>query len=524
MEEVRSYAMFLGRRLKHWVEDIFLLSVIILNILDFFEILPGDFDFIKKILSWAVLGYLMYHVNLAKIIFGKDSHEDMQGMNLGLKPQDVNLLIIVSYFMMIFKNMVHYADTALTESAAGRMDLSPISKTVLEAFTQIPNIDHLTLVAGGCMLFIVSIVLALKYDIRAPSIMHIIHEEGDPSRSIKEMLLRFISIFLILISFYILVFNFFMEWLAFAVDAPLLVFGIVAYFFVIVRSHKSFHPESFIFKIGNFGEEFYEHFLTLFYTKSGLFLGMTGMLILHLLTDIGNFMLPYTLGFHDSLYFSGMEVASHRPIFFGNGAIFPEILDSAPGAGILVTSFIIYLVSIIGALALFIVPGYLWYKVYISRGINVPHLILGLFYASVLTLLLSRSFQINAINQEGLVGVDITTHHISTVLPGWLILIFAVVLALLVFVLSFNFRVKSILMFIAMVGTLIFVGTYVALFAISTSRNYLFILHKLLELGNGIGYLMFFFLAVFFIIVLIFYVGSFLLYLKEAFTEFKYIQ
>jgi len=45
------------KRIMHRLEEVILILIIILNVLDFFEILPADIDFAKKIISWTALGY-----------------------------------------------------------------------------------------------------------------------------------------------------------------------------------------------------------------------------------------------------------------------------------------------------------------------------------------------------------------------------------------------------------------------------------------------------------------------------------
>ena len=101
-----------------------------------------------------------------------------------------------------------------------------------------------------------------------------------------------------------------MEWLAIAIDAPLLVIALFIYLFFVIKHHKGFHAESMIFKLGNVGERFYEKFISLFHSKRGLFLGIAGMLVLHLLTDVGNFVIPYTFFSHDPLYFEQLGPAN----------------------------------------------------------------------------------------------------------------------------------------------------------------------------------------------------------------------
>ena len=47
------------KAVMHRIEEVILVLIILLQILDFFEILPADLDYAKKIISWTALGYLL---------------------------------------------------------------------------------------------------------------------------------------------------------------------------------------------------------------------------------------------------------------------------------------------------------------------------------------------------------------------------------------------------------------------------------------------------------------------------------
>src|SRR3989344_4435371 len=85
------------------IEEAILLGIVLLNVFDFLELLPDHLNFIKNIISWTVLGYLVYKISLTEIFFGnKSTHAD--------------LLILASYFLLIVKNFVAVASAAIEES------------------------------------------------------------------------------------------------------------------------------------------------------------------------------------------------------------------------------------------------------------------------------------------------------------------------------------------------------------------------------------------------------------------------
>ena len=512
-------------RLKRWIEDGFVLVVILLNILDFLEVLPGDLDFAKKILSWVCLGYLVYHVNLAKLVFGKDAHEDIHGLRLGIKPSDINFLIIISYFLLIFKNMVHFASGMIAEYeealVQGKVILTDLSHMILEALAQNSmEVNQATFVVGTVMLILISLFAALKYDIRAPSIMALIHEQGDPTR--RKLLVRFVSIFLILTTFYIVIFNFFMEWLAFAVDAPILVLGILVYMYFMLRNHKSMNPESMIYKIGNFGENFYENFLNMLYTRKGIFLGLSGMLILHLLTDVGNFIIPHTVGLHDQLYFAKLEqitAGAHEPLK-------ELLLSDLSGVSLFSQIGIVwtYAWNVIGFLMLMILPGYIWYKVYISKGFRVSKTAIAVFFTAMTVIFTAGLFTIKGIGDptQTLVGVDITTQGFfdaSSIAIPWVVMLFSILVGAVTYLLTNYF--KPILVRIAIILVDLFFGYYIWTYSSDYLSAYINIIGDMFSQGF---YIQFGYILLFFLITILFYVGSFILYIMETVYEFSYVE
>ncbi|MGM5488870.1 MAG: proline-rich domain-containing protein [Nanobdellota archaeon] len=501
-----------GRSLKHWAEDIFVIILILLNILDFLEVLPGDLDILKKILSWVMLGYLMYHVNLAKLIFGKDTHEDIHGHSIGLKPRDIDLLIILSYFLLIFKNMTHFARVVEEEVAHGALELTSFGHAFVSALSEnAMQISSATFFFGGLFLIAIALFMALRYDIKAPSIMSIIHEEGPPSRSIGQTITRFVTSFIILCGFYVVVFNFFMEWLAFAVDAPLLVFGLFFYLFLIVRMKKHLDAESFLHKVGSFGEGFYEKFLELFYTKRGLILGVTGMLVLHLLTDVGNFLVPYILGIHDALYFSSLDAALHHD--------FLHLLSSQiSGMGLLdsLVLVLVYVFNVIGALCVALAPGYLWMKMYKGESPSIPGWMLGLFFMSLIVLFIAPIMWMTSISEGGLAGVDIQSRAAEADMGFLAVLLVAGACAVVMWGLSKMNKQAVVLLGITCVN--LFFLWYVKLFSFDVAQQYLDQLSSLLTQASVVGYISYFYMLVFMGITVMFYALGFLLYAWNSYS------
>ena len=70
------------------IEELILVLLIVLNVMDFLEKIPSEIDYIKKVISWAVLAYVLYKADLTNIFFGH-SYRTM------------DLFLILAYFLMI---------------------------------------------------------------------------------------------------------------------------------------------------------------------------------------------------------------------------------------------------------------------------------------------------------------------------------------------------------------------------------------------------------------------------------------
>ena len=211
--------------LKHRLEELFLLLIVVLQVTDFLEILPEDLDFAKKLLSWIILGYLFYKASITHVLFGN-------------RKSGIDTVILVAYFLFIVKNLAAIAHLGVEHAQFfhGFFEWIVSNTVVLEKYA---------FIAAGGILIALSLFLAGTLDIREKSFMAIIHESGVPSKSIGTILHRFVSIFLVLVAFFVLLFNLATEWLAIAVDAPLAMFGILFYFFIIIRYHKHFNTDGF---------------------------------------------------------------------------------------------------------------------------------------------------------------------------------------------------------------------------------------------------------------------------------------
>lgn len=511
----------MASKLAHRIEEAILVFIILLNIFEFFgwfsfmdiglsSELAGDIDFAKKIISWILLGYLFYTIKISKIMFG----EEQAYLGSKIKNWHIDSMVLLSYFLLIF--------TKLIVSTESFVEHHPIFGTIYKIHVFGPLVDFLTsnaellnlvtIYIGIALLLLVSILLATKFHITAPSLMHVIHEEGPPPRSLKKIIHRVLTSFLVLVGFFVVVFNLMMEWLAIAVDNIIIMLGIGVYLFVIVRYHKHFSTDALIHKIGNFGESFYERFLEMFHSKKGLFMGLSGMLVLHIITDIGNFVLPYIFTFKSVFYLEHLGASTHMPLI----KLF--MLDKLLYPGInLFALFLVYLLNLIALVMLMAIPAGIWYKVYhTEHGIKIHNWELLVFFSALSAFILSPIFRIRSIGSEySIVGVDILTHQTTPVFNIWIVILVSLFAGTLAYWLgNTSFRNKIARSAIA-VSTVYF-GFYVSYFALSVLKSYAISIPALFA-GNH--WIIGFYMILILIMTLGFYMAGLVIFIKETIYE-----
>ncbi|RMF07085.1 hypothetical protein D6764_00655 [Candidatus Woesearchaeota archaeon] len=468
------------------IEELILFAIVILNVLDFFEILSADLDYTKKIISWTALGYLLYTASPTKIFFGK-RHRKMDSA------------LIFAYFSLIIKNFVAYSSAAIHEAPE---ELSLLYRLIVQYAAEL---EQFFFYVGGTALFLLAMYAAYRYDILIPSLMHVIHEEGPRPKTAGKFALRFLIILLVYVFFFVVVFNLMMEWLAIAVDAPLLMLGLFFYLF----KAKDFGTETLLYKLGNMGEEFYLKFINLFHQKTRIFLGIAGMLVLHLVTDVGNFVIPYLVGFHDILYFSQ----------FGPGHdALPQLFlkDVASSALSIRQAYVllsVYALNAIAILMLLTAPAFLWYVLFRERPIVVPRFILALFASSVTAFILTPAFKIKSLANPSLVGVDIQTlSPLTSQMPLLHSLAAALFVGLLVYILSANRLLKRFYVFTELFVSMAFFSLYIYFYFVDTSNYYI---RNIIFLLSHQKWFVALFLFLMFGVIILFYLGGLVLFFYE---------
>ena len=376
------------RKLEFGVGEILLIFLISLDIIEFAGILPHDLDYAKKIISWAALGYLLYTADLTEIFFG-------------YKDKLIDVLLILAYFMLIMKNFVVFSKTAVDAIGdVGGSFLMPLYLFILDNAYQFEMWTFY--IGAGLIIAIACSNLFLNVDVKKPSMMAMIHREG-PSSGAAERLKRTATSFLIFVTFFIVVFNLVMEWLAWAIDSSILVLAIFFYFFFFIKYSRRFDAERFVYKLGNVGSDFYTNVIRLFHSRETIMVGVAGILVLHLITDAGVFILPYILGKNID-YFATLGAGHDTIISLASASL--ALLETGAMKALAVAG---YVFNILAALFLLFGPAFVWYELYKQKRVRIPRAAYLLFFSSVIYFILNPVFSMKRISLGSVSGVDITT-------------------------------------------------------------------------------------------------------------------
>jgi len=580
--------------LTEQLEEFILLAIVVLNLIDFFQALTPTWDFIKKIVSWALLGLLLSRLSISRIIFGE-------------KRKNFDILLIFSYFSLILKNLVLSSSSLLKEMAhrpptywaeisnisklpigeninlntiplqdqainlsavrnfpvgnslsqfISQIDISweglPHVKNIYINFTnnissqlavlqpkfqihgwlnflQQDFIEEWSIMFGAILLIILAFYAAFRVNVQRPSLMSVIKEEGPPPEGIIKKFVRFLIILITLNFFYIAVFNFLVEWIGMSIDAPIVLIGVFFYFVVWIKYHKKFNESSIIYKMGSFGEKLYERVVNSLHSKKGLMLAVSAMIVLHLLTEVGIFMIPYTTGLKNPLYFEYLG-ENHNPAFSINDvlkwdedeqSLFSYDYNNAEDGIDKFNIIYIYLMNIVGIVFLLFIPAYLWYQIFMEKKRRINRFYMMLFITSTFIFITIPIFIMTRIpnTNKFLRGVDILTQTIPEIKFQYIYLVLAsLLIGLIFFALTFIKRIRRYLTIGCILVSMLFFVNYIYLFSTSISSYYIKIISEFI-MDNHIfraGYFL-----IFFTMTIIFYVFGTLFFFWELIVDQK---
>ncbi len=432
-------------------EILFLTILIIFNVLDFLKFLPGDMDFLKKIISWTLLSYLLYRLSLMKILFGDVKYR---------KILDITLLIL--FFSLIFKLIINFAKSSFVETRFFSTLLATIGRFA-------PEVNIITLYLGFVGLILVSVFISFFIKTSSPSFFYAFtsifgRHKLNSKHYILKKIVKLVFVYLTLLIFYITVYNFAFEWLAMAIDASILMVAIAVTIFTFIRREYHlliYHKIKGLFKVQvssglerivSMTDSFNIKFFNLLPYRKFIYLAIIGVLILHLIAEAGIFLIPYASGMTDTPYFKELG-KDHSPLFNVMGdlshsddvrSLYAQKTDELD-ARRSVEVFLIYLMNIMAVFFLLVNPMIIWLHMHKER--NKPAhkvepiksrsytVFQFLFIISMVALFILPVFKIDyAPERKGdgwmygssISGIDIKTQQLDDemiYLIGWVILI-----------------------------------------------------------------------------------------------------
>jgi len=498
------------RKLEFGVLEFLVGALMIIGLVGYFGSVPADLDWIDHTVSFILFSYLFYKLNITSILFGKTS-----------KP--ANAAIVISYFSLFFKDIIGY--TAL--DAFKFKVITFIDYFYVFFYGNLPMTNIATFYAGMTGIFIASFYLAKKIEISKPSLLHALCQ-----RQIKSGLVKFLSIFVLLSGFYYFAYSTILEWLEFTIDDPVVATGIVFFAYSIAKRHQKFHAGNFIFKIGSFSTALYSRFVSLFHYKKTLPLAISGLLVLHALSDLGVF--AYSLIFFKGNFYLGLLRHIHSPFL---KLFFDEMVNLPDYAAI--PLFIVYLLNALSLVVFLLVPIIVWVRMFSQKEFNFSRIFLFFIYSSVIAYMLLPGYVIEPITRlsikgaligedKSIVGVDVLSMPLfdsksvlSEMFPDKSELVIAVslisvIFGLAMYLLSSNPKIRKELYAISIIGGLAFYAVYIFYFLSSLLDFYYSALNTLFTPHFLIGIM----LALFLILSIVFYIAGYFMFLYEIVMEY----
>lgn len=425
-------------------------SLMLIGLLGYFWKVPADLDWIDHTVSFILFSLLFYRISITAILFGK-------------RNKHVDAIIVLSYFLFFFKDILLYTSAVVEELHFLRFISLAHYYLVEHDFL----INFLPFFLASIGIILASVFTTFKLDIESPSLLNALIPKKLRRLEFKSHIRKFTIIFLFLLAFYYFVYNTILEWLEFTMDDPIIFIGILFFIQKIHKHKEKLHKEDFIFKITEFSESIYRRFISLFHYRKTIFLGISGIIVLHLLSDLGIYVLSYTTwinniyieylgeGHTKLIKLLAMDISANNPIWINIGITW------------------IYIFNLIAIISLLLIPVFLWVSLFKQKELKLNRYLLSLILTSYFIYLIYPTFAIKSISSKNFVGVDIVTFsflekpHLPEIIFAErnIALIFtiliSIILLFLVLLLSLKNSLSNKMLGITILISLVFVGYYI---------------------------------------------------------------
>ncbi|MFT4312082.1 MAG: fibronectin type III domain-containing protein [Candidatus Woesearchaeota archaeon] len=467
-EQIQKHkATFTHHITTRGVEIFIFLTLVILNTLDFAGMIPGYLDWVKKIISWLLLLLLLYKVDLTKVLFNYTK-------------QWLNVTLLGAMFLMHLQGLIQFAQALRFDArTAFVFDLYQWILANEYVFSVI-----LFSIGTGTLLLI-SLYIGFFMPIREGSLYFTLSRHPH-AHTVLQKIKRSVITFILLMIFFFTIFNRMMEWLAIAIDAAVFMLALIILLAAILQTkfhdtktrthhhiHNIFANNSillilFAWYIGSFFipllepmyaqmalgaliallvfvvlitsiysykhhfqelkhvstavDTIYVKFVKLFEYPHTLFLGISGLLVLQHIVEIGLYLIPNITGQAGSIY----SHVHKNTLFslFGETSIVSEHLFTLSLNEAYLYSFL-YLTSFLGFILLFSIPAIIWTVYFVHRQVHFTNVSLSEYLTKkttsakvlravavvgipfIVTALVSQILYIRQVQTLSLVGIEI---------------------------------------------------------------------------------------------------------------------
>ncbi len=563
----------MDRRLGWEVERLILVLLISMGLLDFAGLLTPFWAYIMDLVGWTTIAYIIYAISPTELLFGeRHAHADLTIVSAYIIMSVKDLVgNAAATLPELYASAASYIKLSVSEPTASSVIFALTSEefTRFEATARLPAriieaiapqfnaaqqqiplllmhgqeqvallatptslsgsmlmfystlvqhaaiIHTVSLIAGMLLLIGVSIFAAYRIQVRKPSVLSVLREEGEATA------LRPLWVFLVLVGFFIIVFNLLFEWMTITNDAPLIALAVVVLGTMFFFHHISLSKDQMIERLGTIGDELYSDVLHLFMQGRTILLGISGFLVLHLITDVGNYVAPAIFGWYETLYVRITD-GSHEPVYSMIIGSMTDVLSQD------IAVVAAYVLSTVGLITLLVLPAVMWYKMFKIRTKSHEHLPdwkgwqVGIVLAVIAVFLIVPVFGISAIRESeaGLVGVNLTSLPIGAdrIPLVNVALIAAGAVFLLVAIIGLHDYARRVLMLLPFGAAAVFFGIYIYNYFVSSFIYYASSLVKLLS-GGLSEITLVPIMLVMFMFTILFYVTGFVSFIYEIWRD-----
>ena len=454
--------------MNKYLDIIFKLFLLCLGFLDFFNLLPGSFNIIDKLLTAILLFCFWLRLSPTNFI-------------IGTKNKKLDWLILFGFYILVIDTFLPFIEK----------DISIYSTLI----------SYISLILGTSILIIIAFYFSKKNNIKELSVVYAVTNLIKKTNYLKNNLwLRFFSIFIILFAFSQYLFGLVNQWFMVSLDKSLFIVALI-YAIKDLKSEKI----KILNILGSF-DEFVLSKITELFTTNKLYLGISFLLIFHYLSDIGTFFIPYLFGIEkDPYYFSRLGLEN----------LHLSLIEHFQSESINILTTIIYILSGLGVLFLLIIPilfcCFVVFDVKIGDFINglKRYILICCIVISILCFLFVPWVNQKAIiSSGGIIGVDFLTYKLSSVSFFNFETLFIILILIFVFLLLIR-KFRDILISSLFLGSLVFLGIFLWNYIYSIV-NYYF--NGILFFIESNDYIMVFLLIFLFLLDILFYLGGFFIF------------